>query len=130
MERYNLRSGSLETVVVSSSSAIQDSGRTEESRLAEFCCKRCSTVRRWGYRPKIDRTRGNSVPLQSPWDGDLSDSRNIREPVESSGVRDEVLVPWVRDLLIPTLTDTLPVLSPGTVSTVFGWELGYRKRIW
>jgi len=32
----------------------------------------------------------------------------------------------VRDFLIPTLTETLPVLSPGTVSTILGenWETG------
>ena len=46
-------------------------------------------------------------------------TQEIREPVESSGVRGEIVV---RDFLIPTLTETLPVglLSPGTVSTVLG----------
>ena len=41
----------------------------------------------------------------------------IREPVESSRVRGEVVV---CDFPIPTLTETLPVLSPGTVSAVLG----------
>ena len=52
-------------------------------------------------------------------------TQEIRQPVESSGVRGEIVV---RDFLIPTLTETLPVglLSPGTVSTVLGesWDTG------
>jgi len=50
-------------------------------------------------------------------------TKEIRKPVESSRVRDAVVV---HDFLIPTLTETLPVLSPGTVSTVLGksWDTG------
>jgi len=39
MERYNLRSGSLAAAVISSSSEVKDSGRTEESRLADYAVR-------------------------------------------------------------------------------------------
>ena len=53
MERYNLRSGSLATTVVSSSSEIQDSGRTEESHLADFAVRDAARLAAEGIAPNL-----------------------------------------------------------------------------
>jgi len=65
---------------------------------------------------------GKFFPLQTPTI-EAFQTKEVREPDESSGVRGEIVV---RDFLIPTLTETLPVLSPGTVSTALreNWDTG------
>ena len=122
MEHYNLRSGSFATAVVSSSSEIQDSGRTEESRLANFAVRDAPRLAAEGVTPNLMGSGEILSPSKTPGI-DTFQTKEIRDPVEPSGIRGEVVV---RDFLIPTLTETLRVLSPGTVSTVMGesWETG------
>jgi len=122
MERYNLRSGSLATTVVSSSSEIQDSGRTEESHLTHFAVRDAARLAAECIALNLMESGEILSPSKTPGI-ETFQAKEIREPVESSGVWGEVVV---RVFLIPTLTETLPVLSPGTVSTVLGesWNTG------
>jgi len=122
MERYNLRSGSLVNPVVSFSSRIQDSGRTEGNRLIDLAAGDAARLTADGIAPNLMGSGEISSPSKTP-EKETYQTNQVCEPVESSGVRGEIVV---RDFLIPTLTETLPVLSPGTVSTILGenWETG------
>jgi len=64
----------------------------------------------------------NSSPSKTS-EKETFQAKEVRELVKSSGVRGEIMV---SELLIPTLTETLPELSRGTVSTILGenWETG------
>jgi len=122
MEHYNLRSGSFATAVVSSSSEIQDSGRTEESRLANFAVRDAPRLAAEGVTPNLMESV-EILPLQNPWDGDFSAPRNprtgwiVRSPGRSCGA-------WFSYSDIDRVTACI-VVGYGVHS--FGWELGYRK---
>jgi len=104
MECYNLRSGSFATTVVSSSSGIQDSGQTEESRLADFAVRDAARLAAEGIAPNLMGSGEILSPSITPG-LETFQTKEVREPVEPSGVRGEIVA---RDVLIPTLTETLP----------------------
>ena len=66
MERYNLRSGSLVNPVVSSSSRIQDSGRTEGNRLTDLAAGDAARLTAEGNAPNLMGSGGKFRPLQNP----------------------------------------------------------------
>jgi len=107
---------------VSSSSRIQDSGRTEGNRFTDLAAGDAARLTAEGNAPNLMGSGEISSPSKTP-EKDTYQTKEVCEPVESSGVRGKTMA---RDLLIPTLTETLPVLSPGTVSTILGenWETG------
>ena len=122
MERYNLRSGSLVNPDVSSSSRIQDSERTEGNRLTDLAAGDAARLTAEGNAPNLMGSGEISSPSKTP-EKETFQIKEVCEPVESSGVRGGIMV---SELLIQTLTETLSVLSPGTVSTILGenWETG------
>jgi len=63
---------------------------------------------------------GKLCPPKTP-EMEIFQTQAVREQVKPSRVRGEVVV---REFLIPTLTETLPVLSPGTMSVLLGesWD--------
>jgi len=109
MERYNLRSGFHVTPTV------QDSGRTERDHLTGLAAKDVAVLTAEENAPSLTESTEISPspnPLRDPPD---------RELLKSSGrVRGEI---EVRDFLVTTSTETLPVLSQGTVSTILDESL-------
>jgi len=122
MERYNLRSGSLVNPVVSSNSRIQDWGQTEGNRLTDLAAGNVARLTAEENAPNFVGSGEISSPSKTR-EKETFQTKEVCEPVKSSGVRGGIMV---SELLIPTLTETLPVLSPGTVSTILGenWETG------
>jgi len=120
MERYDLWSGSLVNPVVSSSSRIQDLGRTEGNRLTDLTAGDAARLTAERNAPNLMGSVEISSPSETP-EKETFQIKELCEPIESSGVRGGIMV---SELLIPTLTET--VLSPRTVSTILGqnWETG------
>jgi len=118
MECYNLRSGSLVNPVVSSSSCIQDSGWTEGNHLTDLAAGDAARLTAEKDAPNL---MGSGETLSPPKRlTETFQTQEVCELVKPSGVRGEIMV---TDLLIPTLTETLPEVSPGTVSTILGENL-------
>jgi len=91
MERYNLWSGSLVNPVVSSSSRIQDSGRTEGNRLSELVAGDAARLTVEGNAPNLMGSGKISFPSRTP-EKETYQTKEVCEPVESSGVRGEIMV--------------------------------------
>jgi len=66
MERYNLRSGSLVNPVVSSSSRIQDSGRTEGNRLIDLAAGDAARLTADRIAPNLMGSGEISSPSKTP----------------------------------------------------------------
>ena len=98
------RSGSLLNPAVSSSSRIQDSGRTEGNRLTDLAAGDAARLTAETNAPHLMGSGELSSPSRTP-EKETYQTKEVCEPVESSGDRDEIVVP---DFLIPTLTETLP----------------------
>ena len=96
--------------------------RTERNRLTDLAAGDAARLNAEGNAPNLMGSGEISSPSKIP-QKETYQTKEVCEPVESSGVRGEIMV---RDLLIATLTETLPVLSLGTVSTILGenWETG------
>jgi len=77
--------------------------------------------------PQVLWHPGKLCPPKTP-EMEIFQTQAVREQVKPSRVRGEVVV---REFLIPTLTETLPVLSPGTMSVVLGesWDTVPKKSI-
>jgi len=82
-------------------------------------CKRCSNALRWKKRPKFNGINRNFTLFQIP-ERETHQTEEACELVKSYGVRGEI---EVRDFLVTPSTETLPVLSPGTVSTILDESL-------
>jgi len=120
MERYNLRSGFHVTPTV------QNSGRTERDHLTGLAARHVAVLTAEENAPKLNGIERNFTLLQIPWERETHQTQEACELVKSSGVWGEI---EVRDFLVTTSTETLPVLSPGTVSTILD-DFGNRKWIW
>jgi len=71
------------------------------------------------YAPNLTESTEISPSSKSP-ERETHQTEEACELVKSSGVRGEI---QVRDFLVTTSTETLPVLSPGTVSTILDESL-------
>jgi len=77
MERYNLRSGSFAAAVISSSSEVKDSGRTEESRLADYAVRDTARLSAEDVAPNLMESGETLSPSEAP-ERDISDQNNPR----------------------------------------------------
>ena len=113
MERYNLASGFHVTPTV------QDSGRTERDHLTGLAARDAAMLSAEGIAPSLTESTEISPFSKFP-EGVTHQTEEACELVKSSGVRGEI---EVRDFLVTTSTETLPVLSPDTVSTILDESL-------
>ena len=114
MDRYNLRSGTVATAVTSSNLRVMDSEQTEEDRLAGYAVGHTARLSAEDVAPNLFEIGEISSPSETP-ETETSHSRTTQEPVTLFGVRGEVTI---IDSPIPTLTRSLPILSPATEAAV------------
>jgi len=113
MERYNLRSG-FHVIPT-----VQDSGQTERDHLTGLAARDVAMLSAETIAPNLMESTEIPPFSKSP-ERQTHQTEEACELVKSSGVRGEI---EVHDFLVTTSTETLPVLSPGTVSTILDESL-------
>jgi len=125
MEHYNLRSGSLVNPVVSSSSRIHDSGRTEGNRFTDLAAGDAARLTAEGNAPNLmgsGKFRPRPKPLGKRPSRPKKSVSRLNRP-ESGANHGE----WTSH----SDTDRNPSRTVAGYGVYhLGWELGNRKRTW